>query len=168
MKSRDLVTLFEYNQWANERILRHAARVSPGQLTTPGTLSHDSLLKTLIHLADVDWSWRLACQTGAQPADYITEAQCPDIPALRKFWRGEMAEMLIYVRSLSDEQANGKVRYTIPRGTKLRTKTLWHVLVHVVNHGTHHRGEIGRYIAECGHSPGDLDFLNYVSKLKGH
>ena len=164
MNTHDLLTLFEYNRWANERIVRYSARVSRKQLTAPDKLSHGSLLRSLIHLADVEWSWRLACQTGKLPADYITEAQCPDIPALRRFWRDEMETMLAYVRSLSDEQVKGPTRYTVPRGSKIRTRLLWQVLLHIVNHGTHHRGEIGRYLARCGHSPGDLDFLDYISK----
>ena len=45
--------------------------------------------------------------------------------------------------------------------------TIRHVIVHVVNHGAAHRDAIGWALTRLGHSPGELDFLDYVDSLGG-
>jgi uncharacterized damage-inducible protein DinB len=57
MNKLDLVTLWEYNHWANERIFQRAARLSVEQLAAESWLSHHSCLKTLVHIVDTEWSW---------------------------------------------------------------------------------------------------------------
>jgi uncharacterized damage-inducible protein DinB len=66
---------------------------------------------------------------------------------------------------LTDEQVSGEIEFSWPRA-RPRRKALWQVVVHVVNHGTQHRAEAGDYLASCGYSPGNLDFLIFVSKEK--
>ncbi len=60
-----------------------------------------------------------------------------------------------YVNSLDDTALSEPLaigpNFTVPR---------WLILSHVVNHGTQHRSEVGRYLTECDHSPGDLDLLD--------
>ena len=162
MNTQAIITLFHYNQWANNRILRAAAKVSQTQLleVTPW-LSGETLLNTMTHILDAEWSWRLVCQEGKMPGVYLEFA---DFVSLRQAWREEMKHMLAYVSLLEDEQLQQLHTFTRPR-FRPRQRLLWHILAHVVNHSTHHRAEVGQYLASCGHSPGDMDFMVFVSKL---
>ncbi|MCB0024762.1 MAG: hypothetical protein KDD91_17125, partial [Caldilinea sp.] len=47
-------------------------------------------------------------------------------------------------------------------GGRMRERVRWHCLLHVVNHGTYHRGETAALLTGLGHSPGELDFTVYL------
>jgi uncharacterized damage-inducible protein DinB len=40
----------------------------------------------------------------------------------------------------------------------------WHLLFHVVNHGTQHRAEVGLALARAGAAPGDLDYGHFCAE----
>lgn len=161
MNRQDVITLYEYNQWANNRILRAAGKLGAAQLMEPNEwLSGKTLLNTMAHVLDAEWSWRLVCQEGAMPGTYLEFA---DLAALKRAWREEMRHMLAYVSLLADEQLNQMHTFTRPR-FQPRHRLLGHILTHIVNHSTHHRAEIGQYLGLCGYSPGDMDFMIFVGK----
>ena len=45
--------------------------------------------------------------------------------------------------------------------------SLWQALAHVVNHGTQHRSEVAALLTAAGHSPGDLDMVDYIDAVNG-
>ena len=45
--------------------------------------------------------------------------------------------------------------------------SLWQALAHVVNHGTQHRSEAAVLLTAVGHSPGDLDMVDYIDSVNG-
>jgi uncharacterized damage-inducible protein DinB len=165
MKSEEMLTLIEYNSWANQRVLSRAASLTLEQLNEPTWLSRGNLLSTLIHIIDTQWFWRSACQEGRLPVDELSETQFADMKSLRACWKEEDERLHAYASTLTDEQLESDVQYTWPRA-RPRSKKLWHILMHIVNHGTHHRSEVGQYMATLDHSPRDLDFILFVSRKR--
>ena len=159
----NLFALVQYNTWANTRLLQAAAQLTPEQLTAPCWLSQNSVFSTLLHTLDAQWYWRLGCQEGELPIHRLTEVKLPDLAKLRLYWKEEDKRLETYVKTLSPEQAAGEVLYRWPRA-RYRSRPLWHIIIHIVNHGTHHRSEIGQYLGTLGHSLGDLDFIKFITK----
>lgn len=165
MDHTQALALAGYNQWANQRLLRKVARLRWDELLAPAPLSHSSLLGSLVHLLDAQWYWRTGAQTGSLPLQTLTTADFTDFPTLKTRWQHEDEQLIEYIGSLTPTDLSGTVTYRWPQA-RPRTRPLWQIILHIVNHGTHHRSEIGRYLASLGHSPGDLDFMRYIVKLK--
>ena len=160
MNKADILTLFDYNTWANARVLNAAANLTPDQFTAPAGLSHGSVRGTLVHTLGAEMVWRWRCAEGISVAALPSESDFPTIDVLRERWRDEEHKMRAYLNSLTDEVLNQVMQYKTTKGVPYEN-VLWHLLVHVVNHGTQFRAEAGIALTACGHSPGDLDLLLY-------
>jgi uncharacterized damage-inducible protein DinB len=157
----NILTLYDYNYWASERILAAAEGVTEAQFTAPAKLSHGSLHATLVHIFSAEWIWRVRSQEGISPAGLPDEADVSTLDMLRGRWRSEEGLMRSFLAGLRDEDLSRKIRYTTTRGLPFENE-LWQILHHVVNHGTQHRGEAAVLLTEYGRSPGDLDFILYL------
>lgn len=166
MNKTDLLTMLEYQIWANGRVLSRCARLTPEALTAPRDLSHGSLFGTLVHMLDTQWAWRIACETGQLPVDKITQARFANLADLRRYWKEDDHLLLEYIRGLPAGALNQSVTFSWPRA-RPRQRILWHILEHIAIHGIQHRSEMGLPLAALGRSPGDLDFLIYVSRRQG-
>ncbi len=164
MNHNDITLLFDYNDWANERILSAAAGLSDDQYTavTPG-LSHGSVRATLVHALAAERIWRQRCLEGLSPTTLLREADCPTFAALRALWAEEEAARRAGLARLSDEALGGRIAYRTTGGTP-QENTLWQLLVHLVNHGTQHRAEAAVALTAFGHSPGDVDLIVYLRR----
>ncbi len=161
MNNSDLLTLYNYSYWANQRVLSAAGLVTAEQFIAPAGLSHGSLRGALVHIYAAEVVWRMRCQEGVSPRALPAEADYPTLESLRAAWLAEEGRMRLYLASLSDEDLQQPVRYTTTKGVPYEN-VLWQLLAHVVNHGTQFRAEAGIALTACGHSPGDLDLLLYL------
>ena len=167
MNLRDILTLYDYNYWATHRILAACAAVSPEQFTVSTTHSFGSLRGTLVHTLDAEYSWRMLLQHKTLDTfRALEEEDFPIFEALQERWQEEELAMRDYLLHLSDADQTGIIRYTTDEGEK-RERVLWHCLLHVVNHGTHHRSEAAAMLTEHGHSPGELDFTVFLNEQQG-
>ncbi len=153
-------SLFDYNYWVNERILETAAGLSPEQFTAPGPVSHGSLRDTLVHTLSAEWAWRLRCQ-GSSPQKMLSLDDFPDLESLKRRWDEEEDAMRAYLSGLADDDLVSTVKYTNPQGEQFE-RPLWQILLHVINHGTQSRSEAAVLLTQCGHSPGDLDYMIFL------
>ncbi len=160
MKIADIRLIYEYNHWANEHLLAHCAALTDAQYTAPFDYSVGGVRDTLIHILDVELSWRRRMQ--GDPTDFdLTAADLPTLDVLRERWTTEKAATFEWLSTLSDHDLDGMFRFATNDG-KYRERVLWHGLYHVVDHGTQHRSEIAELLTGFGHSPGDMYFMRFM------
>lgn len=156
MNLSDIQLLFEYNYWANQLILDKAKELSHEQLVEPTIFSYVNLLETLKHTLDSEYVWRTIFMNKRFSGRLVDEELFPTLESVISYWVKERE----YLNSLTDSDMESILRYDIPEG--VRERTLWHCLVHIVNHGTQHRSESATMLTNFGHSPGDIDFSVYL------
>jgi uncharacterized damage-inducible protein DinB len=69
-----------------------------------------------------------------------------------------------YAAVLTDEMAESPISYSTFKGVPYRTPA-WQIILHVVNHGTHHRGQAAGFIRSMGKMPPALDLIEYYRQL---
>jgi len=85
---------------------------------------------------------------------------------LRDDWPPLLEEWRSWAADLTDESVGKRVQYKDLKGNPYETP-LWQIVLHVVNHGTHHRGQVSGFLRTMGHTPPPLDLMAYyrVSNL---
>ena len=161
MHKADIITLYNYNSWANARVLRATEYVSTEQFVAPVRVSFGSLRGTLVHALSTEWMWRVRCQEGVSPISMLAEEDFPTVDSLVVRWHEEEAAMRAFLNQLDDEHLNQSVAYATTKGVPY-TNILWQLLFHVVNHSTQFRSEAGVVLTEYGFSPGDLDMIVFL------
>ncbi len=158
MQVIDLKELYAYHSWATGRIMEKTLQTTPEQFTAAGGASYDSLQRTLVHMVSAEWIWRMRCQEGVSPVAILEVNDFPTPQALVERWKSEQAATLGFLDELQDDDLDRVVCYRRVSGPQAED-VLWHILVHVVNHGTQHRSEAAMLLTRYQLSPGDIDLI---------
>lgn len=162
MNKQDIQYIFKYNSWANKRILDAAANVTQEQFLAPASFPHGGVRGTLAHALSAEWIWRTRWQ-GESPTHLLKPEEFPTFDSLRTRWAEEEKLLMAFVDNLTNEKLNSTFNYKTTKGDPFE-RILWQAMVHVVNHGTQHRGEVAALLTDMGHSPGDIDLMLFVSE----
>ena len=160
MNKQDILVFYQYNQWANAKILNSAANVTQEQYLAAASFPHSGLRGTLVHALFAEWIWRNRWK-GTSPAHRLKPEDFPTIESLHIRWLEEEKQLMDFVEGVTGEQLNRTFSYTNTSG-KPFTKILWQAMAHVVNHGTQHRTEAAVILTDFGHSPGDIDLIYFL------
>ena len=160
MKQNEILTLYQYNSWANARILNMVARVTPEQFLAPATFSHGGLRGTLVHTLSAEWIWRKRWE-GDSPTHILHPEDFPSFGVLHSRWQAEEKALMNFVEYTDEATLESIISYTTTRG-KFYQNVLWQLMTHVVNHGTQHRSEAAAMLTDLGCSPGDIDFIVFL------
>ena len=164
MNLHNIQLMFNYNYWANGKILASTSKVTEEQLHTPADYPYGGLHGTLLHIVDAELIWRILFET--QSFSNYVELKAEDVSThelLAKKFHEEEASMRAYLASLKDEDMNGHLIYQTDGGLT-RDRILWHCFYHLINHGTQHRAEAAAMLTSYGQSPGDLDFTVFLNE----
>lgn len=143
--------LIDYNYWARDRILASADQLSDEQLTRPVASSFGSVLDTLIHMHFAEWIWYQRWH-GVSPAAGPDKTLLTSVTALREVWQPLETRIRAFVDALGPADLSRMIDYTLLNG-QTASSSFWQMIVHVVNHGGYHRGQIATMLRVIGAKP---------------
>jgi len=160
-----LRALYDYNAWANGRVLDAAAKVSDEDLARDLGASFGSVQGNLRHVLSAQNTW-VARWTLSAPEPDPDLSSGGAIDTLRRAYEASHGAVQRYLSNLSEEDLSGDLRYTDTRGVA-QHPILWTVLLHVANHGTHHRAESAMLLTSLGSAPRQLDYMFFEIERAG-
>jgi len=162
MNKKDIHLLYEYNRWANARILGAAAKIGETQFLAPTTFPHGDLRGTLVHTLFAEWIWRMRWQ-GAATIVRLKPQDFPTIAHLTTRWLEEEMKLMEFVDGLTEKRLKAEFDYISTEGEAHR-RVVWEAMAHLVNHGTQHRSEAAAMLTAMGQSPGDIDLIVFLNQ----
>jgi len=159
MKPDEMAVLYEYNAWADRRALEAASTLSKEQFTKPLGSSFSSVRDTLGHIYGVEWLWLERFQ-GRSPSALPDANQFNEIESLKASWAEFEPVLLKFVRSLTQDDLDRVMEYKTMKFGIYRNP-LWQSMLHLVNHGTYHRGQITTMLRQLGAQPILTDLMHF-------
>ena len=145
-----------YSKWSSGQLVHAASKLTSEELVKDFKTSDRSVLGTLVHTfaADRIWLWRVE---GKVPEvffdpdrDMRLEVLQNDWPALYDRWYETLARLspdtIINYKDLKGNAHNSSVQQ---------------IVLHLVNHGTHHRGQVSGFLRAMGHTPPVIDLIRF-------
>jgi uncharacterized damage-inducible protein DinB len=146
----------DYTKWATDRLLQAVAQVPAEQLSHDFRTSDRTILGTLAHTFGADRIW-LTRVRGETAAGFLTDED-RQLATLQRQWPVVLAGWREWLAALQDPAA--VISYQDMKGNPY-SSAAWEIVLHVVNHGTHHRGQVSGFLRTLGHAPPQLDLVRY-------
>ena len=149
MTHEDAVALIDYHYWARDRMLDALEALTPEQYTRDLGSSFTSVRDTVVHTYGAEWNWYLRW-VSSSPTGFPNPQGFPDVAAIRAAWRSQEQKVRLLVNSLaSANQLDRVLRYRTFDGQEMES-AFSHMLQHVVNHATFHRGQVTTMLRQLG------------------
>jgi uncharacterized damage-inducible protein DinB len=144
------------NGWANHRLLTACMRLSQAEFTAPRSGFFPSIRATLNHILIIDRFYVDAMEGGALgPAAWANREPCETVILLREA-QGEMDRRLIaLVERLGVADLDRIV--DVHRGDHIQHERMDRLLLHLLQHQIHHRGQAHAMLAGTMVKPPQLD-----------
>jgi uncharacterized damage-inducible protein DinB len=147
------IRLFEYDRYANQVMLETINKAN----------NPDNAVKLMAHLLAAQQVWLNRCKILPPPGCVLWPDWQADV--LAATIAENSAAWIDYVGTLQPEDFNSRLSYTNTRGEKWEDR-LSDILSHVINHGTHHRAQIGQHLIAAGiEKLPTTDYIFYIRTL---
>src|SRR5262249_44930911 len=135
--------LVRYKSWANELLFDAVAKMSPEALVAPQPIVFGNLVRTLNHVLTMDYVWQSHLRGQPHSLSTRNPDSCPPLADIARA-QVEMDRWYVdYADALSEVRCGEVVEFTfIGGGPGAMTRA--DILLHVVNHGTYHRGHVAQ------------------------
>ena len=167
MTSDDIHMLFEYDRWANNRVLQSVAILRNEEFTRDMGGSFGSVRDTFVHIIGGEWGWLTIWKEPFVSSEFVTDLwtglsavfdpnSFPDVAAVQSKWAEVEREQLEFVNRITNESLQ---RMLPVRETQI---SLAHLMQHSANHSTYHRGQVSLMMRQLAAGPVATDFALFL------
>lgn len=149
----------EYSLWASMKVLEAAEKLSSEEAALNRGNSFGGILDTLVHVFRADRVW-LKRFLGEPLAPFAVEGETLSLAVLREQWPAVLGEFAAWVEAQQEERFAEKLYWRNIRGEDKEEK-IYKILLHVVNHGSYHRGQVITMIKQAGGEVVSTDLVYY-------
>ena len=169
MNKDHIQLLYEYDRWANKRVLQAVAALSPEQFARKLGGGDRSVRDALIHIIGGEWGWITYWNESSPTAASLSDVwdrhdalfradAFPSVESVRLAWAEVEKKQIDFVNALTD----GALKKQLPfRATQLG---LSHLMVHLANHSTYHRGQVALMMRQLNVAPLATDFHVFLAE----
>jgi uncharacterized damage-inducible protein DinB len=165
MNKRDVEYLYEYNRWANARVLDAVSKLTPEQFARDLQSSHRSVRDTLAHILAAEWIW-LERWKGVSPRALLTPTDFSTVESLGTRWVKIEEGYTEFINGITDESLATVITYTNTKGEEW-AYPLGQMLQHVMNHSSYHRGQVVTMLRQLGAEVNPVDLLVFMDVKAG-
>ncbi|WP_042202625.1 DinB family protein [Paenibacillus camerounensis] len=143
-------TLFRYNWMVREEWYKWCETLSEEALLQPRTGGAGGILKTLFHIADVEWSWIMAMQGKPDfEEDFAEYSTLGKVKELDARFRPEVEAFVLGWHEGLERNVYVDKRY---EGAHV-TDAWGEIMRHIIAHEIHHTGQLSVWARELGDKP---------------
>jgi uncharacterized damage-inducible protein DinB len=157
-----LCTHVDYSRWASRRLLEAGAALRPDELDRDFETADRSFAGTLVHIFGGDRVWLARVAGGVNTG--MPGSEFGGLEALGPAWDEVHQGWIDWAGALGEHDVDRLISYQDLKGRPWRTP-VWQIVLHVVNHATHHRGQAAGFLRAMGHRPPPLDLIAYYRSL---
>jgi uncharacterized damage-inducible protein DinB len=159
MTKKEIQLLFEYDTWADLKLLEVIAALTGDQYKKDLHSSFGGIQGTLLHILSVNRVW-LYRWRGKEPEPLKIE-NFPAMEVVKKQWDTYQCEISNFLQSLTEEKLNTPLQYSDFKGNTY-AQPLCQQMQHKVNHSSYHRGQLVVMLRQLGAAVVSTDLITYI------
>ncbi|WP_242110095.1 DinB family protein [Luteimonas aquatica] len=158
-----LHTLTRYKAWANALIYGALAELPEAELTRPRQILFGNMLRTLNHVYLMDVAWKAHLEGVPHGMTTRNPESSPPFAQVRQAQQDIDAWYQAYADALQDGAGDEIVEFAFIGGGAgaMRRRD---IVLHVVNHGTYHRGHVAAMMYQVPCFPPASDLPVYLAQ----
>lgn len=154
----DSIDLFRYNAWANRLVFDAVAQLPEEQYLRDLKSSHGGIHGTLQHIVWAEHLWLNRWLGKPNPA--VPQGKdLPTLAAVRERWEEIEAEREGFLAGAADRLDETIIIKPTTGGEYVHTFA--QMFRHLINHSTHHRGQVITMIRQLGATPPNTDLIRF-------
>lgn len=154
-------TLARYNRWANDRLYAACRSLGDDAYRADRGAFFGSIHRTLNHILVGDRAWLGRLEGVDRGIRSLDQILYDDLPALAEARSEEDARIIAFADGLEPERLEEPLVYRSIAGEAQETP-IGLAILHMINHATHHRGQIHCMLCQVPTDPPPLDLIYFL------